>query len=587
MDVTSLTLISIVDIRLSVANIVSCKTPELVFKILNGLTIATNSSYEDSFTCNRYIWSLKVCFNGFVALCIDCEDPCATDGCSEQNPHYLAPCQSTGGSCPKFENSMHRLLLNMRSDSDHTRVISAVVVRFPDQLQVFVDLLFNSKEGRALQCTAVDSKHDSNLSLQFIETLIQPHPGSVKVHGSSLSVNITQLSPSTNYRVFCSIQSVSGSVYWYQHSLVMYPNVYIPISNTGNSIALESKQSERLNQSVNKVWSMSSDMVNDLLLLSVRESTGIRTTNNSSAPENVSFLHTAPSFSMLEVLNISTNINHGIFATRSILTLMNSSTTEFLEMQTKGLYFDGFLKSLADLNIFVISFALVCISLVLASWLISRRVASSEIEKQIQLDKTKHSKEADAVDENNISRIYLASEALTTEQLGETVVEKKKTITSNVKPRVEPILWSRSSNDFDKPFNPNSFSKAPLGNGDRSSLFSLLHKLRSSSFTENFNGSDDSLPNDVKSMNSRSGHVDSASNSGSEYDHMYGCAPSSIVVATSNCSSSRSDDDVAVHNVIRSSFDGQATYSTNSNASPHEAELNRSYFSTAKLSGDE
>ena len=550
MDVVSLNFLSAVDIRLSVVDIVSCEIPHLASEIVSRLVLADNSSYQEAVSCNGSVWSVKVCFNGHVALCINCNDPCAFDNRNEQTPHYLAPCQPPHGSSVYYQNSMHALVINMRQHEDYLRVISSVVVLFPDRLQIVVNLAYNRGEEHKLKCIAVDAEQSSLLSMQYIETLIDLNVVNDTIRGSSLEVNVSQLSSSTSYRVFCSIRSISGTIYWYQHSIAMYPDVYLPLSRTGSSILLDSKQSENLSLILRNVWNMSSNaqaQANSFLLMSIQESAGIRTTEQISGFENITAPPTpsptpSPNASDITASKSKKNAHFEISESRRKL-ISKKSYRNYFDIQYGILYFEALLESLSLINhltglvFLALLLLLVYIAIVALRRLKSHGVDNIEANKQALVEKSDLPIEGDEVDENNISRIYLASDALATQQLGETNPAMEKPAVSRP-PRSDPIMWSQSSNEFDRPSQPSVShlkSLTALRRGDKSSLFSLLRKVSSSSDTDCSTGNRNIL-SCSETLNSISISSCEECNGGR------GCPPHSILLLTSNCSSSTSDD---------------------------------------------
>ena len=192
----------------------SCDNAPAATAITTAILTATSSL--SSISCAgqgmSHEWMTQLCVGGGVALCVDCNNPCATDQC----PHLMSlnPCGPSSGSAYgcSFSNSTitgFRMLSGIFEQVSPPPIIASITyVAHKTALDLSVSLVDHagSPSDGIVSCNAFPSGY-----VPSAVSAISAKNNAASSVGSVAEVHIDSLHPSSDYDVYCAAQSNLGT----------------------------------------------------------------------------------------------------------------------------------------------------------------------------------------------------------------------------------------------------------------------------------------------------------------------------------------------------------------------------------------
>jgi hypothetical protein len=184
----------------------SCDNADKALLILKAVNSATTTAVATSCIGNGISrqWISKRCGDGVTAFCVDCIDPCGVNQCPSLNS--LNPCGPNAYGCSSIDSSItaYRIMTATFKPLFVAPSIGAIVAT-PAKTSVSLSITL-SDDGTVYCAYYVSGLVPSSLSAIQRQTFVARSTSSVA------TVNVFGLLPSSNYDIYCLVQSDLGTL---------------------------------------------------------------------------------------------------------------------------------------------------------------------------------------------------------------------------------------------------------------------------------------------------------------------------------------------------------------------------------------
>jgi hypothetical protein len=184
----------------------TCDNADETLKILTALNNPTTTAISTSCIGAGifHAWISKRCGDGITASCVDCIDPCGVNQCPSLNS--VNPCSPNAYGCSSIDTSVnaYRVMTATFVPLSIAPVFLAIVAT-PAKTSVSVHFTLDS-DGTIYCAYYVSGVIPSSLSAIQLQAFIAISTSNVA------AVNVTGLLPSSNYDIYCLVQSNLGTL---------------------------------------------------------------------------------------------------------------------------------------------------------------------------------------------------------------------------------------------------------------------------------------------------------------------------------------------------------------------------------------
>ena len=170
---------------------------------------STSSSFSTS--CDNHEWKVARCLSNGLSVCVDCPDPCARS-------HYgITPMALFMNPCSfnEWEPTQHfRFLQIQMTDTHFPSAITDIAIPKKTKTSIQVDVTVAYNES-LVYC----NKYATNVPQTEITRFSLVQADFMAQYSLTASIEITNLEPSTSYRIYCATQSIKSGRWMEDHQI--------------------------------------------------------------------------------------------------------------------------------------------------------------------------------------------------------------------------------------------------------------------------------------------------------------------------------------------------------------------------------